>query len=568
MKSTLFLRSVLSPLCVSGVLAGAIATLFVNTAVAQNADANAAKKIAPASKKVPPPPTPSCAAPVVWSLALAPLTLKGAAVPTQEPASDCEFHQWSWESFVWATSIDTTTNAPRFLGLPTPKDILTAGFVPGQNNAASLSLELGTRVHNKSSKQIVEKAGAIVEADGNVLIDQNGYPVYASVHMNTAYFNTAKNNMIFTGQYVANNNAPNDQFPQGAIVFKATWRRIDGTPPAHSYVIKAKVPVLQLTNGSVVPVPGQTKEVTVALVGLHVVGRPKGHPEFLWATFEQNNNAPMVPDGSFSTQCPTPAGKCVDIDPNGHTFYQGGTPFAQTNIATSNTPATVAFDVTTQKFSPVTQVVQANRTGGENSPNGVQNILTLNTAGQAFMAQQANAQAVFQNYRLIGTVWLAPGSYSRATPNWWNLGSTNPVGSVNLANSTAETFQQVPQANQPGSNCFACHNPTAFGGTQGTLNAQGSFTSLGSPTQGQSGLPARLIGISHVIAAQAAAAVPNSVPANVAPSCVNVNAGPIISNVQAQTTCPATCASATPVGKWNGQWTTQANMQSVCQCCQ
>ena len=55
---------------------------------------------------------------------------------------------------------------------------------------------------------------------------------------------------------------------------------------------------------------------------------------------------------------------------------------------------------------------------------------------------------------LIGTVWLAANSY--------NL--SNAIGSVNLANSTAETFVQHAK-NTPiiaVQNCFSCHNAVSF----------------------------------------------------------------------------------------------------------
>ena len=58
-----------------------------------------------------------------------PSSLKAqAAFPTEDTpigAIDCEFHQWSWEAFAWATALDAR-GVPRFLGLPTIGD-LSAG---------------------------------------------------------------------------------------------------------------------------------------------------------------------------------------------------------------------------------------------------------------------------------------------------------------------------------------------------------------------------------------------------------------------------------------------------------
>ena len=74
---------------------------------------------------------------------------------------------------------------------------------------------------------------------------------------------------------------------------------------------------------------------------------------------------------------------------------------------------------------------------------------------------------------------------------------TNAVGSVNLANSTAETFVQNAN-NTPISgvlNCFLCHNPTSY--------------SFQNPPPAK--LPNRLIAISHVLAVGSPYEVPNSI---------------------------------------------------------
>lgn len=55
-----------------------------------------------------------------------------------------------------------------------------------------------------------------------------------------------------------------------------------------------------MQNGNAVPVAGKFATVTVALVGLHVVGTTINHPEFLWATFEHKLNSPEQPDNWFA----------------------------------------------------------------------------------------------------------------------------------------------------------------------------------------------------------------------------------------------------------------------------
>lgn len=573
MGSKLFCKSVLCALWTMS----SMSVLSGSTSYAQETSASKPKTVVAPAKGTAP--VQSCApGNVVWGQSLPSLLGPTGTFPTARPMDDCDFHQWSWETFLWATAMvpaapGSTVSVPRFLTLATISDLFNPNFKASQTRTNPVTLSLGTRVHGGGSGPNVENAGAIVEADGNILVAQDGYPVYASVHMNASYFNTAQQNMIYNGNYLKNKgsgeNDSADSFATGAVVFKATWRRYDGTAPAHSYTTQANVPVLAYANGVVTPAQDSngnviTKKVNVALVGLHVVGRTDAHPEFVWGTFEQKENAPMVKDGAFNFNCPSPnTGNCQDMDTKNYTFYQANTPFTKVNLPTVPFPATgqpmVMFDSTTQKFYPPTQVVQANRTGGDNSPNGVANIDALNVAGQSFVAQQGT-QAVFQNYNLIGTVWMEHDTYTRKNPNWQNLNNNNAIGSVNLANSTAETFQQVvPLGNPQKSNCFMCHNPTSFGDTQGAT--------ISAPSAGASGLPARLIALSHVLAAKSSQAVPNSVPAYNGPACTVVKAGPIWSNAEAQNVCRKTCGTSA-TSYWNGQWvTTQAGVQSVCQCC-
>jgi hypothetical protein len=100
-------------------------------------------------------------------------------------------------------------------------------------------------------------------------------------------------------------------------------------------------------------------------------------------------------------------------------------------------------------------------------------------------------QSVFANYNLIGTVWMAPNSYTVKSDQ------SSAFGSVDLANATAETFFQNAD-NSPISgvvNCFFCHNAGSY--------------SFQPPPPAQ--LTKRLIAISHVLAIGSPYEVPNSI---------------------------------------------------------
>jgi hypothetical protein len=225
--------------------------------------------------------------------------------------------------------------------------------------------------------------------------------------------------------------------------------------------------------------------VTVALLGLHTVGQTVNHPEFLWGTFEHKLNSPATPDNTF-TASPTVR------DRKNYTLYKANTPFSQVNDAVD--PPKLRLDDASQKLSPVTNAVLENQTGGENQPNGVGNIFAINSQAQGAVAKFKPPQSTFASYNLIGTVWMLPNTYS-VTSN-----QTNAVGSVNLANATAETFVQNAK-NTPISNvvnCFLCHNAQSY-----------SFQTPPPPQ-----LPNRRIAISHVLAIGSPYAVPNSISGN------------------------------------------------------
>ncbi|MBG0810942.1 hypothetical protein IY145_16350 [Methylosinus sp. H3A] len=426
-----------------------------------------------------------------WQENLGNFQKPNAAFPTQDTASvptpDCNFHEWSFEAYVWATALDAN-GTPRFLTLPTPDDLLSTNAKAAEIGPRTLKLAARSLMPHGTAGY-TEGAGAIVEADGNVLVGPNGYPILASVHMNQSYFATAKKNLIVTNGYATQ--PQNSSFETGAAVFKATWLRLapGQKPPAGAYVTEAEVPVLTVlrtkTSIAILPVAGQFVKAQVALVGLHVVGSTVNHPEFLWATFEHKLNAPAVADNTFA---PSPTAK----NPNAFTFYAANTPFSTVNSA--NVPPALTFDLRSQRFAPVNNVVLENRTGGENQTGGQANVLSVNASGQTFLAGEPNPQSIFANYNLGGTVWMAPNSYNL------NSDQTNAVGSVNLANTTAETFFQQAR-NQPMSNvqnCFTCHNPTSY-----------SFQQSPPP------LANRLIALSHVLAYGSPYAVPNLITGRV-----------------------------------------------------
>jgi hypothetical protein len=155
----------------------------------------------------------------------------------------------------------------------------------------------------------------------------------------------------------------------------------------------------------------------------------------------------------------------------------------------------LTFNTATQRFSPTTNAVLENQTGGENQTDGPANVKSVSEEGQKYLAKTKAPQSVFANYYLVGTVWMLPNSYNL------NSDQSNAVGSVTLANTTAETFQQYPSNADMGKvkNCFMCHNASSY--------------SFQTPPPAQ--LKNRLVAISHTLSVGTDYAVPNMISGNV-----------------------------------------------------
>jgi hypothetical protein len=405
----------------------------------------------------------------------------------EAPQTDCAFQQWSWTAFVHWMQTDSSTGRPLFLSLTTPEELAVRSGLKG-NQAIPKGLTMQARFAKPLPEAVLEeiraatpggkvKAGSINQAAGGALVAQNGRALYYTTHMNKAYAD-------FAGQYLGKdyNNAPDDlDFPVGSTVLKAAWRVLeDGEDRVGLYTTEANVQVLDVdaAGALVVANPIRYRKETMALVGVHVVGRINEHPEFVWATFESNLNSPNLPVG-MSSNSPLP------VSDRDWLFYKAGTAASASNISNQrepagggapslSTPYTINMD--TQVITPITNVFRMFAYGGAKesvaSP-GTDRVRDINEVNEDFMATIAagnpKIEPVFADYRLIGSVWID----TAVTPLKPGLDlRSSSVGSIYLANSTLETFFQSNQFN-----CFTCH----------------------STSPNKSGYPDKNIAISHII---------------------------------------------------------------------
>ena len=234
------------------------------------------------------------------------------------------------------------------------------------------------------------------QASGGPLVDQNGRFVRYEKRMNQDEYNyiikdtlwslKGQKSFIAKGKPVnmpTGNNAGTD----GAIEIKAAWKIIgNGDDPSRFYTIKAIV----YNDGEEDPSPGKNP-VTLGLVGLHIVHKVQDQKNWVWSTFEQEDN---LTTSFFNKACdtcaankPLPGNNQKELDSLGQPIYS---PTQVTRVNAIKDPASDSLN----------RVYQKKLSG-----------------------------SVWANYKLISTQWLI---FEDITPFY-------------LANSVQETYLQGPK---------------------------------------------------------------------------------------------------------------------------
>jgi hypothetical protein len=315
--------------------------------------------------------------------------------------------------------------------------------------------------------------------------------VYYLIEVNDvyAYFNTGmKNNKItnpvpteFPATAAALNQiksfaaqvpSPNTKssFPDDiAMTFevKSSWIEVTGSVNAADYVtIKASVPAYTRSADNKRLVQSATpREVTLALVGIHVVGSTLGHPEMIWATFEHVSNTPN-PQYVYKNASDAKITKPADGAGLWQFSSKDGNPSSmgpqRMQLDPSNRKDIVAFATTTIGGTDVVRLAPWGTTSTD--AKFIDNntaVLSINNS----VIGKLRAGDVRKNYIMVGATFTSDGKGSTGA---------NDSGTNNLANSTMETFQQD-------SNCFACHSGDMLGSKPGSDGFTGGLSHIWEP---------------------------------------------------------------------------------------
>jgi len=407
----------------------------------------------PASAQTPQP----CTAPASW--------FPHSQTPEPDSAgfqstSNCVFHQWSWQSFLWLTQ--DVNGKPRFEhftkdGIETTPGVLDP-LIGRSGKARTLDL--------------INQAGP----DG-IMVDLQGHAIYYEIFSDSTFGDFIQKNGLLDPAKLRAFDA-NTSFPIDSLTLKAAWKVVTpGEDVSSFYTRRARVAVLTEKDGKITVATemkdgkevAKTISVPVALVGFHIGGTVNGHPEMIWATFEHVNNAPDLPVAA-DKMLPNRT-----VSNKNWTFYKANTPFKDCNVNSAGA-GSLKLDEKNQTLSPVTEVCRIVPFGGGETGN-IDNIKTLNAS------VHSQLKDVWNNYFEVGAIWFAaidglkpdctfqPGSLSCGI---------SLTGSTQLSNTTIETFTQSQSAQD---NCFACHNTVQ----------------VTSPDTTTPSLPGKNVNISHIL---------------------------------------------------------------------
>lgn len=362
--------------------------------------------------------------------------------PKPDPGVDfdsfCKFHQWSWQSFLWLTQTDADGDQMRFERFPTAAEVV-AGKSANPDETLHLQARTAKSDTHMSSLDAINQAG-----QAGVLVDHQGRAIYYSKHVNPTMFQDIVS-QGWNDPEVLNSMSPKVEFKTGDVEIKAAWKIVsDGEDTSELITRQATINPLTSDNGKIVVNHDKTTSVQVALVGLHLAGWVKGHPEAIWATFEYRDNAPhFAPDQSMDQP----------VSDRDWLFYTGGTKALECNQLDTDQ---LRLDEADQTLSPITQVCRqyplGMTPGSDDTKNDKPNRQAIEQLNQSVEKQLAGDSRL-RHYFEVGAVWTD----GNLKPNETLQDSL--IGSRLLSNSVIETFtQDVASEN----NCFACHNTTMF----------------------------------------------------------------------------------------------------------
>lgn len=270
---------------------------------------------------------------------------------------------------------------------------------------------------------------------------QNGRPTYYEVRLNSDEYDYIVANRLYDAraqwQFVQNGTGihlpdGSDGKGVGAIEIKAAWLPLTDAS-LYKRFVTAQANIVD-------PATGNSTQGVVGLVGLHIIHKTRNAQQFVWATFEQIDNAPAL----------------GDIGAGPYTYYnpqcQPASDRYQCNVNTK--PPSCSGSAC--DYAAPTQIVRQQPL--------LPNTGALNHYAQSLI-RSSNADSVLQYYQLVSVMWPSSSTAIDGAPLTPLTGGNPqpPTGTGGLANTTLETYFQDTQSYSPNNpplsqpSCLACH---------------------------------------------------------------------------------------------------------------
>ncbi|MBL1278590.1 MAG: hypothetical protein COB30_021150 [Ectothiorhodospiraceae bacterium] len=396
------------------------------------------------------------------------MTANGAVNPANSAqfsdANKCDFYKWASQMFLWLTSPGAEGYVFNSLGFfdISPSVNGQRFFItnPGPTAPGKMASNNNTYAVHSTKPRVPEVIGEFGQAGSTngVLIPQAACSptpctslVYYGVHVNNNYavFATVlKEPLPVVPSFPTTTSVPARVFPKSTdtlmMELKTSWVDASIVNVADYLTINATVPkFIKVTDKKWTTSGTVTKKL--ALVGMHVVGTVKGHPEMVWATFEHKGNAP------FDSYYYKNASDAVTKKPYSSA---GNWTFMATNGTKASANIEMATVINDDIIATKGNTISASNTyimnpwgslpDSKNTKDVNNNTLIISLNHSVLKQLKSTDKRV--NYIQTGAVWT-----DGTIPTFNNIPDTPLIGSTHLANSTLETYKQKD-------NCFSCHS--------------------------------------------------------------------------------------------------------------
>lgn len=389
--------------------------------------------------------------------------------------NNCDFYKWSERMFLWMTSPEGTNDvvfeSAEFYTV-SPKSDGQRDLIPnkpGQMLRAMANVEKTRRIDVEEN-----------QATDDVLMDANGNLIYYISMVNDVYaeFLNAVNQKKMSGDKFPTTRAEKDSIfnfakqngivlknPDAlAIEIKTSWVDATSLSNVKEFVtVEAIIPTYKKNNENTKWTVNGEKKVTLALVGMHIVGSANGHPELIWATFEHKRN---TPNASYQYVNKDDITETVEADKGKNWLFNSDikdsanvshmTFVGETITATKGHTISPSNTLRTKPWGSASDVAP----NAEDLTPAASNseIIAINNS----VISKLKGSDVRKNYVFIGATWTANGagpngySYNRKIDSLKVAGVA--IGTSQLANSTMETYMQNGEKYDVHGSCFYCHS--------------------------------------------------------------------------------------------------------------